>query len=192
MLGDPVRGRDLFTRARDLAVSAGRVEWTASLQNCLAFNAELVGDLPAALAYCHEGLSLFAGKDVATTAYATLLVYAASYMHRTGSPAGETLPLLEEAVEYLSKVRSPMLVATTMDRMAEIMAPSRPGAAARLLQASDSVKQKFGVARDTSADMQALRAEMVAHIGQLEPPADVSLDEAIETARAIAAELTRI
>ncbi len=68
---------------------------------------------------------------------------------------------------------------------AEIMATSRPESAARLLQASDSVKHKYGVARDTSADMQELRARILARIGEPQPLVDISLPEAIETARAI-------
>jgi non-specific serine/threonine protein kinase len=185
MVPDPVQAEHFLTRGRDLAVAAGRIEWTAHIQQCLALNAELAGDLQAALAYCREGLSLFAGKDVATTAYATLLIYAASCMHRTGSPTPEVMPVLKEAVEYVSRTRSPMLLAAALDRVSEITAKSQPRAAARLLRASDTVKQKYGVARETWAETQELRGEIDAGAGPLEPPEDISLDDAIEMARAI-------
>jgi hypothetical protein len=58
------------------------------------------------------------------------------------------------------------------------------------LHTSDSVKQRYGVTSKTTADMQQVRARIIAKMGEYsgqpfpEPAVDMSIDEAIEIALA--------
>jgi predicted ATPase/class 3 adenylate cyclase len=189
VIPDPVEAEQFLIKGRDVLAAVGRLEFAVNAWQILALAAEFAGDLQAALAHSREGLAVCAGKDVSTSAYALLLLRAAFYMHRTGSSTEDVLPVLKEAVEQVARTRSPILVAVALDYSAEIMAASQPPAAAQLLQASDSVKQRYGVTSKTTADMQQVRASIMARIDEhaaqpfREPAVDMSVDDAIEIAR---------
>jgi predicted ATPase len=189
IIRDPVEAEQFLIKGRDVLAAAGRIELAVTAWQELALAAEFAGDLDAARAHCQEGLTVCAGKDVSTSAYGTTLLRAAFYMHRTGARTEDVLPVLKQALEQIARTRSPILVAVALDYSAEIMAASQPPAAAQLLYASDSVKQRYGVASKTTADMQQVRARIMAEIGEhaaqafREPAVDMSVDDAIAIAR---------
>jgi hypothetical protein len=192
-LPDPTESKTLNLEASELAAQTGHTTFELLALNDLGESERAQGHFKNAVDYAVRSMDGLRGGDFPDSLQADIRINLGRSSLLAGASVADVHPVCVEAFDWAARTRASMIVARSLDCLAETVGPSHPESAARLLGAAKAVRRTHGVSPhewDQSYHDGLLRAVEKAIgpertselVGSVE---DLSLDQALQLGRKI-------
>ena len=192
-LPNPTESNALNLEASELAAQTGHTAFELLALNDLGESERAQGHFEKAVDYAERCMDRIRGGDFPASLQADIRINLGRSRLRAGASVADVHPVCVEAFNWAARTRASMIVARSLDCLAETVGTSHPESAARLLGAAQAVRRTHGVSPhewDQSYHDAQLRAVDKA-IGPertselLVSVEDLSLDQALQLGREI-------
>ncbi len=192
-LPDRTESRALYLEAYELAARIGHPFAEQIVLGNLSILERAEGNYQASIGYAERAFDLVRRWDCPASSHALFAIHLGRSRLLAGDPPAEVHPLFFEAFEWATQTRSPMIVALSLECLAETVTTSDPDGAARLLGAAAGILKTHGLVLDEPdrAYDEHVMLAVEARLGQqrtnelMGSAADLSLDQAMLLGRAL-------